>query len=288
MPFPTKKRKWNLFNPASKEPFTLSRSKIDLFVTCPRCFYFDTVRGVGRPKGPSFTLNNAVDTLLKKEFDIHRTNQTTHPLMKVYGIDAVPFDHAELEAWRDALKRGVSTHHKATNLIIRGGIDDVWKDADGKLIVVDYKATSKDGKITLDDEWKIQYKRQLEIYQWLFRQNGFKVSDTGYFVYVNGKTDKKSFDGKLEFDVAVIPYEGKTDWIETVLEKVKKTLMSEEIPKANPDCEFCSYIDLIETEARMGKSQPTEKPTRLAKAAKTKKTVKKVRSETKDSNQNLF
>ena len=36
-------------------------------------------------------------------------------------------------------------------------------------------------------------KRQMEIYQWLLRKNGFKVSDTGYFVYANGITDARSF-----------------------------------------------------------------------------------------------
>jgi len=46
--------------------------------------------------------------------------------------------------------------------------------------------------VTLDAEWQDGYKRQMEIYQWLLRQNGLKVSDTGYFVYCNGKTDRKA------------------------------------------------------------------------------------------------
>lgn len=248
MGFPTKKRTFYLFNPKSKEPFTVSRTKIELFTQCERCFYLDTRRGVPRPKGPPFALNSAVDTLLKKEFDIHRSNQSKHPLMKVYGIDAVPFEHEKLEEWRDALKRGVSTLHKPTNLFVRGGIDDVWKNSDNELVIVDYKATSKEGKITLDDEWKIQYKRQLEIYQWLFRQNGFKVSNLAYFVYVNGKVDKKSFDGKLEFDVAVIPYEGSDAWIDDVLLRMKECLMSDKIPEGSSSCEFCTYYDLVKNE----------------------------------------
>lgn len=31
----------NLFDPKSKTPFKLSRSKIDLFLNCPRYFYLD-------------------------------------------------------------------------------------------------------------------------------------------------------------------------------------------------------------------------------------------------------
>src|SRR3989338_3788923 len=59
----------NIFNPKSKEPFKLSRSKIELFLQCPRCFYVDRRLGIGRVSGPPFTLNTATDTLLKKEFD---------------------------------------------------------------------------------------------------------------------------------------------------------------------------------------------------------------------------
>jgi CRISPR/Cas system-associated exonuclease Cas4 (RecB family) len=239
------RRTRNLFDPNSKEPFRFSRSKVDLFVQCPRCFYLDIRLGVGRPSSFPLTLNNAVDFLLKKEFDIHRAKQTAHPLMKTYKIDAVPLKDDRMEEWRDALRRGISTHHKSTNLILRGGVDDVWVNPKGEFIIVDYKATSKDEEITLDDAWKIQYKRQMEIYQWLFKENGFKVSDIGYFVYVNGKTDKEALDGKLEFDVTVIPYEGKTDWIPGVLESVKKCLMDERIPKAKPDCDYCSYVESL-------------------------------------------
>ena len=56
-----------------------------------------------------------------------------------------------------------------------------------ELHIVDYKATSKDDEVNLDAEWQDGYKRQMEIYRWLFINNGFKVSDTGYFVYANGK-----------------------------------------------------------------------------------------------------
>ena len=73
-----------LYDPKSSEPFKLSRSKIDLFLECPRCFYFDRRLGVGRPPGFPFALNSAVDHLLKLEFDIHRKDGTKHPLIEKY------------------------------------------------------------------------------------------------------------------------------------------------------------------------------------------------------------
>ena len=194
----------NIYDPNSSEPFRLSRGKIDNFINCPRCFYMDRRLGVGQPPGYPFSLNSAVDTLLKKEFDIHRASGTAHPLMEHYGIDAVPFQHEKMDEWRDSLRRGITVPIDGTNVVVTGGVDDVWVDPNGQLIIVDYKATAKAGEVSLDAEWQDGYKRQMEIYQWLFRQNGFTVSPTGYFVYCNGNTDKEAFDGILEFDIKII------------------------------------------------------------------------------------
>ena len=229
-----------IFVPGSKEPFKISRAKIDSFLNCPRCFYLDRRLGIGRPPGYPFNLNNAVDHLLKKEFDIHRVNKTVHPLMEKYGIDAIPFQHEDIEDWRNNWK-GVQYLHEPTNFLVTGAIDDVWINPQKELIVADYKATSKQGKISLDADWQITYKRQVEIYQWLLRKNGFKVSNTSYFVYCNGLTDKEAFDQKIEFDVAVLPYRGDSGWVDGTLGDIHKLLVSDTIPDMNEDCDYCRY-----------------------------------------------
>lgn len=232
----------NIFDPVSKEPFKLSRSKIDLFLNCPRCFYLDRRLGVGQPPGFPFNLNSAVDALLKKEFDIHRAGGTPHPLMKTYGVDAVPFPHEQLDKWRENF-HGVQFLHEPTNFLLTGAVDDVWINPAGELIVVDYKSTSKNEEVTLDADWQIGYKRQMEFYQWLLRRNGFKVADTGYFVYCNGDTDKAAFDAKLEFDIKLIPYTGSDIWVEQAVQDAHACLMSDEIPASGADCDFCNYFN---------------------------------------------
>src|SRR3989339_58529 len=234
---PHRNPKWNYGGPN----WRLSRSKIDLFVECPRCFYIDNRLGTARPPGFPFNLNSAVDHLLKKEFDTHRAGKTTHPLMKQYGVDAVPFQHESMDVWRENFK-GVEHHHKATGFTVSGAVDDIWVRPDGELIIVDYKSTSKDEEITaLDQDWHDGYKRQMEVYQWLFRTQGFKVSNMGYFVYANASKDRKAFDGKLEFDVTLVPYEGNDSWIEGVLKKIKGCLDSSEIPEVGAECDHCAY-----------------------------------------------
>lgn len=238
MPSGTRVR--NIFDPASEEPFKLSRSKIELFLQCPRCFYLDRRLGVGRPDTPPYTLNNAVDHLLKKEFDMHRAKGSSHPLMTTYGVDAVPFQHPEMDAWRDAL-RGIQYHHRDTNFLVFGAVDDVWVDEKGRLIIVDYKATSTAKTISLDDEWKAAYKRQVEVYQWLFRRNGFEVLDTAYFVFVNAEKDRQAFDRKLEFSVQILPHRGAADWVDDALTEARICLERETAPPAARACEWCAY-----------------------------------------------
>lgn len=244
----TGKRTRNIFDPASKTPFKLSRSKLELFLRCPRCFYLDRRRGIGRPEGPPFNLNTAVDTLLKKEFDIHRAQKEPHPLMKEYGIDAIPYTHADLDKWRENFV-GVQHHHVGTNFIITGAVDDIWINPAEELIVVDYKATSTTKEITLDTEYRMAYKRQMEIYQWLLRRNGFTVNDTGYFVYVNGKTDRAAFDGKLEFSVEILPYRGNDGWVEKCITDVHHCLTGGEIPAHDLTCDYCAYTDAVAGES---------------------------------------
>ncbi|OQA37834.1 MAG: PD-(D/E)XK nuclease superfamily protein [Parcubacteria group bacterium ADurb.Bin316] len=132
--------------------------------------------------------------------------------------------------------------HKSTNLLIFGAIDDLWQNPQGEYIVVDYKATSKSEEISeLNQTWHEGYKRQMEVYQWLLRQNGYRVSRTGYFVYCNGNADKKAFDGKLEFDVTLISYEGNDGWVEPKIKEIWQCLNNDKIPAANPDCDYCTY-----------------------------------------------
>lgn len=229
-----------LFDPKSTEPYKISRSKIDLFIQCPRCFYLDRRLGIARPSMPSFSLNNAVDALLKKEFDLLRTKGESHALMKKYKIDAVPFQHPEMNRWQENFK-GKEYHERENNFIVVGAIDDIWQNTKGELMIVDYKATSTERTITLEDEYKGGYRRQMEIYQWIFRNSGYKVSRTGYFVFANAEKGKPSFDGTLEFELSIIPYVGNTSWILETLTKIRTCLTSEIKPDFTFGCDFCNF-----------------------------------------------
>jgi hypothetical protein len=215
---------------------------------CPRCFWLDVRLKIKRPSSPPFNINKAIDELFKKEFDVHRAAGTPHPIMKDNQIKAVPFKHKDMDKWRHNFT-GVTTLHKPTNLHLFGAVDDVWVDDTGALIVVDYKATAKDKPVkTLGAEgtWQDMYRRQMEFYQWLLRANGFDVSDTGYFVYATGTTDRDGFNNVVEFETHVIPHTGSDSWINDTILRMKKAMDSEQMPEVGTSamggpCEHCEY-----------------------------------------------
>ncbi len=232
------------YEPGQTTPYKISRSKIELFKQCPRCFWLDARLKIKRPSGPPFQINKAIDELLKKEFDGYRQKGEPHPWMIDYQIKAVPMQHPDLDKWRHNFT-GVFTLHKPTNLHVFGAIDDIWVDESGKVIVVDYKATAKAGEVSLDADWQQSYKRQMEVYQWLLRANGLDVSNTAYFVYTNGRLDLDGFFNKVEFTTKIIPYKGDYKWVEPTLKDMKKCLEGDmpAVGKAamGGDCDFCLY-----------------------------------------------
>lgn len=218
----------------------ISRSKIDLFIECPRCFYLDNKGLAKRPSGPGFSLNSAVDELLKKEFDLLRKEGKPHSLMEKYGIKAIPYEHPDLDRFRHNFT-GVRYEHPC-GITFFGAVDDLWINENGEIHVVDYKSTSTTAEVTLEGEYKEGYKRQIEIYQYLLSKNNFKVSNIGYFVYANARKDLDAFNEKLIFDVKILPYEGNNSWIEKVINNLSEVLNREEIPLPSENCKYCEYI----------------------------------------------
>jgi RecB family exonuclease len=216
----------------------LSRTKIELFTDCQRCFWLDVKQGVKRPPPAPYTINSAIDYLLKEEFDVHREKGTRHPVMEKFEIEAIPFAHANLNKWRHNFT-GVQFEHKESGFLIYGAVDDVWVNPDGELIVVDYKATGAKQHQIYDS-----YRRQMEVYQWLLRQNGFDVSPTGYFVFAQvnkGSGFAETGKAVLSFDLYVEPLIGDDSWVEHAIAGARRTYDMAKLPEATPTCEYCEY-----------------------------------------------
>ena len=248
--------KKKLYIPGQNEPFELSRSKVELFIQCPRCFYLDRSEKyrISRPDGPMSYIPTAIDNLLKQDFNKYRKLKQIHPYCKDHNLDLIPYENENIELWQNN-RKGIRYHHTDTNLILYGAIDDCWYNTETKEIhVADYKTTtaSYDPKtleikeVNLDEKkapHKFWYKKQVEFYSWLFEKNNFIVSSTAFFLFCSALyKNLSSFDNKLDFKIDIISYKMNNSWINSIIMEIKNTLECSEVPAQNPNCKFCNYV----------------------------------------------
>ena len=222
----------------------LSRSAIEQYLNCKRCFVLVYKHKV-RLKTLPFTLNTAVDNLCKNEFDYYREKQEPHPLFLENNIDAVPFKHEDMDKWRNNFQ-GISYYDSDTDVHFYGAVDDVWVKPNGELILSDVKSTSKNN-FDWEDTWNKYeypkgYRRQLEMYQWLFRKNGFKVSNKGYLVYFNGLKNEPMFNQVLKFELHLVELDCNDDWVSETLLEAKELLEQDKYPNGSINCDTCQYL----------------------------------------------
>jgi len=245
---PLRTRKGSIYTKGSNSIFKISRSKFTNFLNCKRCFYLDRVKGLKDPSMPGWSLNSAVDDLLKKEFDEFRKKQKPHTFIEKKKLNLVPFKHEQMDRWRNALSGGISFLDTKTNIEIHGGVDDIWFDSEKKeLVVVDYKAQSNSRPVEtisyLNNIYHQGYKIQMDIYVHILRKMNFKVSDVAYFYVCNADRDYERFDSKLNFTITLVPYKTNTSWIDNKIVEMKETLDSQKVPEINKNCEKCMYLN---------------------------------------------
>jgi hypothetical protein len=237
----------SIYTPNQTDPFKISRSKFNDFLTCQRCFYLDRVKGLVSPSMPGWTLNETTDLLLKKEFDVCRENQIPHRIFKRYSLDhVVPYQHEDIDKWRDSLHHGLEIQFKDSNIILHGGVDDIWLDKNTKkLIVVDYKSQANNRPVNteyyLSNVFHQGYKVQMDFYSYLLTEMEFQVSPTAYFYVCNADRNADSFDSKMDFEETLVPYQWDSSWIEEKVTEMIALLNSEELPEINSSCENCAY-----------------------------------------------
>ncbi len=239
----------SIYTPNQLEDFKVSRGKFSDFLTCPRCFYLNRVKGLDPPGTPGWTLNETTDLLLKKEFDECREKQTPHRLFAPNGLShVVPFDHPEMDNWRNSLHHGLMLRHKNSSIILTGGVDDIWQDTrTNKLIVVDYKSQAKNGRVDkqeyLDDPYHEGYKIQMDFYAYLLSGMGFDVHPTAYFLVCNAKRDEDGFHKTMRFDEYLVPYNWNMSWIEEEIDDMVYLMNQNQIPEPNESCKNCAYSE---------------------------------------------
>lgn len=233
----------------------VSASALNLYRSCPCCFYLDRRNQAKRPDQSNFVFQNLIDMLMKKEFDDYRRRGEAHPAMGGLPGDLVPLAHPGIDGWRD-YHQGLKVTHQPTGLTIYAVIDDVWLSReDGSLRAVDYKSHGADKTFDLTTGWGPMYQRQLELYAYALLNSGevdMPVSSTSHLVVVKPDWKASDFGGALRFDTEVFTHECDPSWIDGELAEILACLESDVPPEPASDCKFCQYVD---TRARIERGE---------------------------------
>ena len=232
--------KKKLYSKNSSRPFKLSRTKIDLFFECRRCFFLDQKIGIRRPHGTPLVLNNRIVEDFKKELNICRTEKNIHHKVKELNKNFIPASYNKLEDWKSSFK-GVTFHDNSTNLLIYGVIDDVWWNrSTNKNHSVVIKSNSKKNHMSYENIWP-GYWRQLSLYSYLLSKNLLSMSSTGILVFINTPTSIGKMESRNNSNLNIFEKILDFDWIEPTIKEISKTLNNETPPEGSKKCKYCNY-----------------------------------------------
>jgi len=212
------------------KPLKLSRSKLDEFLLCPRCFWLD-IHGKGPPAGIPMGIYIVIDSLQKKYYDKYRSKGLP-PMLK----NKLPFKLAD-EKLVNNFRKNIEFRDDDLNAILFGKMDDCFVDDEGKLVVIDNKTSSGEPS----EEFEESYKFQLETYAFLLKKNGFKVNENGYLIYyiIDRESD---FENGIKFKVKPKKFKLNTEHIHEIFREAVLTARSPNPPKAHEECEMCLWL----------------------------------------------
>jgi hypothetical protein len=144
----------------------LSPNSLNLFLECPKCFWMEKNAGIKRPPAYPYTLNLAMDSLLKEEFDDYRKKGIPHPIFEENGIRAHLFGNQKIiDQWRSNLS-GIRYFDSKTKAALFGAPDDVLQFDGKKIAPMDYKSTGSPSLNIYD-----RFQLQMVTYTFLMEQN---------------------------------------------------------------------------------------------------------------------
>jgi len=216
--------------------YTFSATSLNLFLNCPRCFWFKFIKNIERPRGIFPSLPGGIDKILKPYFDIHRKAHTLPEGLESglpEGANLFP-DVELIHKWQD-WKTGL-TYTSKQGVKVIGALDDCLEI--GSFVApLDYKTRGSAPKD--DGSSQKYYGLQLSTYSFLLKEAGYKVTKKGYLVYYYPvqATDLT----RIKFDIKVVQLEADPKYFIDVMVGALRVLKEVKPPAPADGCEFCCY-----------------------------------------------
>lgn len=201
---------------------------------CPRCFWLNKHEGIRQPEGIVSRLANRFDVVIKRYFDLYRGTNQLPPMIagQVEGQLQHPFQEKYWHPLPDSIGDDRYGYY--------GKLDECLITGKGTYTPVDHKTASSDPNTR---ELIPAYQFQLDSYAFLLEQNGRPSTGVGHLIYFfPGHGDKLHHGFPMEVSLKTL----KTNPA-GVMPAIKKaiTILEGPLPKPNPDCDFCRYVEEV-------------------------------------------
>lgn len=190
---------------------------------------------IRRPPPFPYSLNTAVDLLLKQEFDVYRKKQEPHPLLLENNIQARLFpDQQKLNQWRNNFE-GIRYYDPKVKATLFGAVDDILEFPDSKLAPLDYKSTGSKIPTVYD-----RFQLQMDVYTYLLEKNGFSTPKKGYLAFYIVDKDN-GFADRLPFKKELHEINTDSSYVQGIFEEAVAMLRGS-APSHSQDCQFGQWL----------------------------------------------
>lgn len=161
----------------------LSKSQLDKFVDCPRCFWLAQRHKLKQPDMISSKVWKGVERVTIQHYDAHRAAKTTpENLQGMVPPGAIPLQR-DAEGMKALRYWGKGLPFKVGNILVTTALDDMLEyDLDGakRYAVIDYKSKSK---LTDEEATADMYQNQADVFDLAANINGLPTNGFVYFDY---------------------------------------------------------------------------------------------------------
>ncbi len=211
----------------------LSPSKIGVLNNCPRCFYMANNMSVRRPRGIFPSLPGGMDLVLKKYYDRYRILGILPSEVTAQISGEKPYSDIEkLKKWRNWQSKALTIYIDEVKII--GALDDAVINLKEEISPYDYKTKGSEPK----DDGSQYYQHQLDIYELMLKEKGFKTSGYAYLAYYFPVEVESMAD--VQFRCKIYKIKTSTANAIAIIKRAKK-LLKGKMPAASNDCQYCAY-----------------------------------------------
>ena len=218
----------------------LSKSSLEKFRSCPKCFWLEKNQGLKQPDGIRAGVPMGIDRVLKGHYDSYRVTRSVPPELKgqipggLYPGDRISM--GDLRNWRKGLTVVFDGFELST------AMDDLlFNPATGIYNVIDAKSKAK---LTDEKDTKKYYQTQADAYDWALNENGYKTDGDCFFAYYSPVSVDPGLVGPLvpfRWNCQVIKIVAEHDSIKSLLVSAGKCLESS-LPEPSKDCGYCQFV----------------------------------------------